>query len=586
MSDVGHKCCRCTCTSSNCVGNEFDCLDPSVDDENEEFYGCSAPPPATTPCSTDAQRAWVVDNSTQVQALASAVNCSGGEFEVEWRGHVVLDDPFYVADGTLLTVTGAGSSAVIDGNGTTRLFTVANASLALNSVQLRNGASLLGGAIAAVGSSLTFNQTIFEDNSVGGEGGALYVLHSSVSMAGVEFNSNAAPGGGGAMYVSNDSVVVSAGGTSVSFAGNTASASDGGAIFSSSSEVSLSGATQLVANAAYTAGGAVYLVAGSNMSWSGGMLISNNSCYGGGGGAIFVLNGSTVSWTGHTEFSWNYAVTDGGAVASPIADSANNPQDSTLVMGGTTTFFNNTCEGNGGALALLGACSASTAAEVTFARNSARVAGGAVFVSGAGFGPTFTDANFVMNSAQVGGAASLSGSGSAKDTDSYMPLHPTTFHRCRFCGNEASTTGGAIESAAGDDDILHSVFESNTAPVGGALRLAGTTGVYNCSFAENLAEDGEGAAVSNIGTIWWMENVSFIENAFVCPPGMYLAYNEVSPDVIRLLLCISSPPTCGIVCFARIIERTTALAECMLTSALRAPSNELQLCAAEEIAGS
>lgn len=98
------------------------------------IFDCEQPPPAALPCAADAQRMWVVETSAQAQALAAAVNCSGGAFEVEWRGAVIVDQPIYVLDGTVLTVAGAGSDAVIDGNSATRLFTVVNASLHVSGV--------------------------------------------------------------------------------------------------------------------------------------------------------------------------------------------------------------------------------------------------------------------------------------------------------------------------------------------------------------------------------------------------------------------------------------------------------------------
>lgn len=39
--------------------------------------------------------------------MASAINCSGESFEVEWRGRIVLETPVHVVDGTDLCVTGS-----------------------------------------------------------------------------------------------------------------------------------------------------------------------------------------------------------------------------------------------------------------------------------------------------------------------------------------------------------------------------------------------------------------------------------------------------------------------------------------------
>lgn len=77
---------------------------------------------------------------------------------------MVVSQPIYVVDGTVLSVTGTGLDAAIDGNGITRLFTVVNASLHLSSLSLRSGASVAGGAIASAVSSLVFNKTDFVDN--------------------------------------------------------------------------------------------------------------------------------------------------------------------------------------------------------------------------------------------------------------------------------------------------------------------------------------------------------------------------------------------------------------------------------------
>lgn len=153
---------------------------------------------------------------------------------------------------------------------------------------------------------------------------------------------------------------------------------------------------------------------------------------------------------------------------------------------------------------------------------------GAVFVSGASFGPVFTDVSFVSNSAQVGGAVSVFGSGNSRTATTLEPPDPTTFDRCRFVDNRAEATGGALESAAGQDSFIDCVFEDNESRVGGALRLAGTATVVNCSFVDNVSEDAGGAAVSNIGFVSEMANSSFRGNAFSCRPGLFLNYTTVS----------------------------------------------------------
>ena len=737
---VGMGCCRYgAAQDANCTGDEL-------------LFDCEQAPPAALPCATDVQRTWVVETSAQAKALAAAVNCSGGSFEVEWRGAVVVDEPIYVVDGTVLTLTGASSEAVIDGKSATRLFTVVDAALHVSGVNISSGAGVVGGAVAAAGSILTLNRTNFVGNSATGDGGAVYVSGgSSVSFVGGEtFAENTAASRGGALFVTGDSrvswtgdirflnnfcswfggalavessTVVTTGGavflsnsaagdsgyggaiaaftgSSVTLSGkmslfqdNFAGNSGGAVSLSWSSEMSWSGSCQFFGNNASEKGGAlivgsstlfwdgeadfvgntaasgggIYSNPGSMLSWSGKSVLSNNfagvdggaivletssaswtgdtefsnnaaegfggamlvgssstllsagnttvfsnnsaltsdrgfggavnvfsgssavwggevtlfqdntagngggalsvswssemSCtgpcqfhrntaYTGGaltvststvswtsdttlmanaarfGGAIFVYNGSNLTWTGHTAFASNVARSDGGAISSPMSGVSYSPLDSTLSINGTTVFSNNTSGASGGALALLGGCALEIGeVDVDFSGNAADVAGGAVFLSGTGLGPTFSNVRFSSNSAQVGGAVSVVGSGNTKDAVDVEVSNPTTFDGCLFDGNTASATGGAIESAAGQDTYVRSVFEGNKAGTGGALRLAGAASVENCSFVDNVSDDGEGAAVSNIGFISGMTDVFFSGNAFDCAPGTFLDFN-------------------------------------------------------------
>ncbi|CAN0045690.1 unnamed protein product, partial [Scytosiphon promiscuus] len=688
----GGDCCICSCIESICtVNTEFDCLDSAAGDE---LFKCVPPPPAGLPCSEEAQQQWVVSDPAHVQLLAAAINCSGGLFEVEWKGDVVVDESIYVADRTVLKVFGAESGAVINGNASTRLFTIVNASLHLSNLNVSSGASTAGGAIAAAGSSLILNRTYFIENKADSHGGAVYVSDgSSVScVGGGTFLGNEAGFDGGAMFVTGESVascgglwannraarngggVFASDGSSLSwdasteFSSNIAGVSGGAVAVYSNSLASWSGVTTYADNVA-SAGGALATFLGSttwwnvsttftrnnadiggavrvyrsNLSWSGdgtgyyenratshagGMDIvqSNVSCanstyaensavgrggalhvdsgssvlfegstlfqgnravsnpdlyesgYGGGlvvvssrvawsehmhfvnnsaeavggvlyvsessvswsegttsfhgntalsGGAIFLWNGSTITWTGDTEFTSNQALGDGGAVASPAFDSVFNYLDSSLIINGTTVFANNTCGANGGALAMVEGLSLvlDAAVDTSFVANHAAVAGGAVFVSGTAVGPEFTEIAFVSNFAQVGGAVSLVGSGNMKGFADVESPNPTTFERCHFIDNHAAATGGAIESAAGQDSFVDCSFEGNQARAGGALRLAGTASLENCSFEDNVSADQGGSAVSNIGLILRIHNISFSNNVFDCEPETYLHFN-------------------------------------------------------------
>lgn len=424
-----------------------------------------------------------------------------------------------------------------------------------------NNTAAFGGAIAIFNSSVTWNgQATMTFNSASEWGGAMYIFESSVSWVGqANFSNNTAkssggalhvrinssltfdgdatfaendvgpdesyPGGGGAVAVALNSSVVWRGGM-IQFVGNVASA--GSALYLAiGSHASWNGPTAKFVNNSAQIWGTLLLDRESEVFWSGKTLFEGNTAES--GGAIVPNDGSYVGWTGETTFSSNAATIDGGAVASPESDPRLNPRNSTLHISGTTTFVNNTSGANGGGLSLHGACAleVNPSVEVSFVGNSAGVAGGAVFVSSAGTGPTFSSALFVSNSAQVGGAISLFGSGNSKSVSEAEPPDPTTFDRCRFVGNRAAT-GGAIDSAAGYDSIFDSTFEDNAARTGGAMRLAGTASIDGCSFVENFSDAGEGAVVSNIGTISWMSNITFSGNVFNCPAGTFLDYNAVS----------------------------------------------------------
>eukprot|EP00903_Cladosiphon_okamuranus_P016020 g14792.t1 len=616
----GGDCCVCSCIGEACSIGSLDCLDPDAEDP---FFECEPPPPATMPCSAEGQRTWVVETPAQARDVAAAINCSGGAFEVEWKGSVVVTEPIYVANGTVLAVSGDGENAVVDGNSTTRLFTVVDATLHLSGVNISYGASVVGGAIAAAGSTLTLNRTNFVGNSASaGSGGAVYVSDgSSVTCAGGgTFADNWAALDGGALYATDRSTL-SCGGSWINnvagdsggavgvyqlssmtwsdeafFSNNSAGRNGGamsiynrssvwwsggrttflynsgvyvgGGLVTTRSYVSWTGSTDFIGNSADTCG-AICAYSGSSFAWSGAGLTrfigQNVSTFGGAmvvsdsnvswseqrtefrsnkaanGGALFLMNGSMVGWTGDTEFSLNQASADGGVVGSHISDPKYNPRDSALLVSGSTTFSNNSCGANGGALALAGSCSVVIGpVDVSFVGNSAGVAGGAVSMSSTGFGPVFTNVSFVSNTAQVGGALSMLASGNSINSDGTVAA--TTFDRCRFIDNTAFATGGAIETAAGQDALAMSVFEGNTAGTGGALRLAGKASVYNCSFVENVSSDGGGPAVSNIGYISKMTGITFSDNVFDCRESTFLDFKK-SGDPYKVV-CDGCPTTC------------------------------------------
>ncbi|CAN0099250.1 unnamed protein product, partial [Ectocarpus sp. 12 AP-2014] len=126
-------------------------------------------------------------------ALATSLQCSNGDFAVEWVGEVFLEETIRITGGTSLNITGFGPGATADGGGNTQLFYVDGGSrLHLSDMALTNGNASDGGAINASESSASFSAN---------RGGAIFVNQSRVSFSGnISVFSNSAGLSGGAVY--------------------------------------------------------------------------------------------------------------------------------------------------------------------------------------------------------------------------------------------------------------------------------------------------------------------------------------------------------------------------------------------------
>ncbi|CAM9780374.1 unnamed protein product [Ascophyllum nodosum] len=705
----GGDCCTCTCVDGDvedCGSNGFSCLDPDV--AELEAYICEEWPSNRTSCPSDYQRTWAVGNETQARALAEAVQCAGGVFNVTWQGNVIVNETISIFDGTILSVVGVDQDSIINGDGQSRLFAVVNAHLQLCNITVTNGSSNFGGAIAASRSTLTFDRVNFTSNiassgggsmflssgstvsfdgessfsnniafrggalyvrdgstaswtanstfsdniSTSGGGGAVYVrdasnavwkapsrfLNNSAYIAGgavgvvngssavwnatshffsnraevggggglfvdassavwnapsqfldnsaqdiggalfvntgsraiwsdtSQFQSNTGGGCGGALYVSGSSVAswagetvfadnvadslcggalyVSDGSSAVwtapsSFFTNSAG-SDGGALcFEESTTAEWTAESMFFANSAQSDGGAIYAADNGTLSWSDKTIFGYNTADN--GGAVFVKNGVIAEFGGETNFTTNRALSNGGALGSRALDSelsispsgsviVVNDEGSDIAFNGATSFHNNSCGANGGGMALVQSLAVSlNSKDIIFSSNFAGVSGGGVFVSGIGIGTIFANITFARNYAQTGGGVHATGSGTTVTIDGDEQVdNPTTFDGCSFLNNIAYATGGAVDSASGQDSFVRTLFEGNTARVGGALRLAGTASIENCSFHDNISELDGGPAVSNVGYISNMIYGDLRDNIFDCESDMFLDFNEVS----------------------------------------------------------
>lgn len=447
--------------------------------------------PATTQgqellaCSAGTNRLTVA-STANAATLASSLECSNGEFEVEWDGDVVVAETIRVYDGTSLTVTGAelSAGAIMDGNSTTQLIYISGGStlhltnmtlahgyspenggaiyvgessrvvLSGNNVFTANVATNWGGAVFVEGLSsiLWGGKTTISDNFAR-DGGGIFIHNKSVgSWTGeTTFERNSAELWGGAVFVKEFSNTSWGGTTSIS----DNFAQDGGGVFFNDGSVgSWTGETTFERNTATWSGGGLCVQASSRASWTGTTTFQYNTA--GRAGAMFVY-GSSVSWSaGNTTFAHNRAHNDAGALYATL--------DHRIECSGFTTFRNNTAAaGNGGALGLYGSMSSSSivdiAGDATFANNTALLNGGGVFSSANPNGQHFENVTFQHNSANVGGAVATFGTGNG---DEINP-QPAKFLRCRFLSNFATQTGGGLEAAFGHEEIISSYFEDNFA---------------------------------------------------------------------------------------------------------------------------
>ena len=505
-------------------------------------------------------------NNTAVHG--GAIHVMGGS-NISWTGQTMFSGntatsgnggALYAANGSSVTwlaethflsnrAGGYGGAIFIDG--------VSNAVWAGTSYFLDNTATIAGGGCLLDGSTAVWSaESFFSTNSADLVGGAMFVMDSTATWSGKSFvyanragisgagvllykstggwsapsffyaNSAEDNGGGAVLLTGGSTATWSAAST---FYANSAGNNGGGLLLSVDSSATWTAVSFFSANNAQSDGGAVFARANVTLSWKSDAQFVNNTASN--GGAIFVRNGATAEFPGSTEFTSNRARSDGGAVGSrafgSVVSSAALEEGSVITIKGAISFVNNTCGANGGGIAIVQSLVVLFEGDKpTFLYNSAGISGGAVFVSGTGIGTVMRNAIFVGNVAQTGGGVRATGSGTTVTIDEKNELvfNPSTFDRCTFVGNSAFGTGGAVDSASGQDLFNHTIFVDNKARVGGALRLAGKSSVVNCSFIENVSDLGGGSAVSNVGYISNVSNSYFRDNVFDCEAEMFLDF--------------------------------------------------------------
>ena len=499
----------------------FNCLDP---DAADRVYDCKASPLPPLPCPGDSEGRLVVEKPADVIDVVEAVYCTGGKFEVEWRGNIIVDQDIVVPIGTVLDVTGIGANATIDGGGFTRLFTVLNGTLNVTNLSIINGNSFFGGAIYSSGSTLTFHGTSFVGNIATQSGGALSMSdNSNACFRKTIFSANKAPRGG-AVYLANDScalweevttfsgniadslggaVAVSGGGKAswvgvTTFSGNIAEY--GGAVYvADGGNVSWAEETTFSKNTAGYNGGAIYMYYGGNASWTGMMTTTfSKNTAGYNGGAIYMYYGGNASWTGMMTFSENVATYAGGAIISLGGG---------VWWAGETMFSGNIANDGGAAFVGNGEIRCSSTAKATFISNIATNAGGALHVwyGRVSWG---ADTLFFNNTADLGGALFVI-------DGTYVAFEGET----NFTANTAHSDGGAVGSSSPSDSYAYTVDESDL--------------IFNgCAYFVNNSAGANGGGMALLGTlsVLYTTNAAFYGNvANVAGGGVYLSATALGP---------------------------------------------------------
>lgn len=502
---------------------------------------------AAVPCTSSqlASAPIVVEDTAGALRLKAAVDCSGGSFDVEWVGFVLVEEPISVLGGTTVSITGAvDKTSIVNGANLTPLFTVDGGILHLNNLTLANGTGDRGGAIYATNGMLTIsgcvlsnntallgggvclNGTVWEvidssftDNTASGNGGAIYMGASNVAVGERVLFENNKASSGGALFMGDSSILTLAG-DRITFAQNTATA-NGGGIYARHSTTNVTGKVALLGNNADFGG--AFFTDNSSVSVIGDMLLSNNLANDSGG--AFYGRDSAVDIGGASVWERNSAVIGGGGLMLWEASMR-------IQASGEAEFIGNTA-GKGGA-AYMHNSTMFAYSEISFSDNFAKVDGGGLYADRAVVdvaGPALWEANTagerggalasfqsnftILSSGEVSfvaNSATRSG-GAAYVSNSSLVFEGGVF----FTENAAVKNGGALHVDFSSLSITGTtLWKDNSARLGGGGLLIWNSTLLVPSFGtaeffDNVANSG-GAIHSFKSTIFLGGDVLFGNN--------------------------------------------------------------------------
>ena len=413
----------------------------------------------------------------------SSLNDFGVEDSVVFSNNLA-SNTIVLANGDIIigqdvSIEGNANNIVIDAVNQSRIFTIDDSLVSIDRLTLRNGnateAPYVGGAIDAIGSTLTVTDSVLSNNTAQ-SGGAISLRSSSLVLTNSELSSNSATEYGGgislAANISGGSEATITGGT---FSDNTAGGYGGGAI-----------------NAYYYAS---LSITGSTFNRN----IATGSVVGGNGGALrSVASKATIA---DSVFTANSATSRGGAIN---ADSGNYSYNALDISG--TTLSNNSSS-QGGALRIRLENVAVTLDDMTINDNSAAFAA-AMFASDSDI--AITDSEVFDNS-----ASNFAGALQFSDTTA-------SIERSSIYGNLASRAGAILLSSGSTLDLTASTINANsvTEVAGGlSLGLGTSANIINSTISGNSATDTGGGINSGFATLT-LTNTTLADNSAATAAGL------------------------------------------------------------------
>ncbi len=383
-----------------------------------------------------------------------------------------------------------------------------------NCIFFRTGAIVVGGGMCNIESSPTLIECTFEE-SAAKRGGGMYNRSSSPVIRDCAFNRSL--GGvetqGGGMYNEIDSspeIVDSV------FREN--NAEDGAGLYTAGNSSLMMTGCSFIDNFCRGYGGGMYLDEAPTAILTDCSFESNSAVaddpYHGGGGAVFVSD-AAPQFEGCT-FTGNRSTAGGGAIFLYFES------DVTITE---CTFTQNAAEGGliefGGALMMYGFCNA-TAVDSLFDGNTAGAFGGAIYLGGDEL--DIEGCRFVGNEAgRSGGAICVN-----EYANVWMNLN-----RSQFVGNNAVDFGGAFYNYATIiGPITNCIFEGNEAGSGGAIySFDDRWQLTNCTLVGNSADEG-GALYNYLSeTTPVIANCVFADNTAAESGDHMLNYGGAMPQV-------------------------------------------------------